>query len=136
MPMHFKFVRSGTLVVETGRTSNIGYDYEEVVAVLARLDAQGSTHEEVDSDALANEELQEIIAEVRVAYGFRGKSRRGRKVASGVYGSRKDPWPDFGKGVPSLVVYDKGDCMEAYPHLEIVGCVTIADYLACIPSTD
>ncbi len=128
--MHYKLIRSRTAVVDTGRTSNVGYDYDRVIAALARLDAEVNSHEEIDTDTLSDEELQKLIGEVQLAFGFRGRSRKGRKVASGVYGSRSDPWPDFGRGVPSLVVYNKGSCIDAYPHEETAGRFTIARYLA------
>jgi hypothetical protein len=47
--MHLVLIHAPGRDVDTGRTQNSGYDYEEVVAALARFDDQGHTHEVIES---------------------------------------------------------------------------------------
>ncbi len=107
---------------------NAGYDGEKVRALLELADANGHSHEIVDSDGLSEDERESQYFEVGVraaALRLRVSSHFGSRRSSGASG--------FGREVPALVVYDRigGTVIDVYPHSRKGGPLeTIADFLA------
>ncbi len=126
--MHFVLIHGPGRAVDTVRTQNVGYDYGQVVAALARLDVQGHSHTEVDGTGLSDERLTELKRDVRRAFNAPSHKRKGRKRGNS-FGTNSQPWQDFGTGIPVLLVYDDDGCVDVYPHQESDGTVTITKYL-------
>jgi hypothetical protein len=124
--MRFVLIRSPVLDIDTVRTQNIGYDYEQVAVALARLDPKGHSHSEVDGTGLSEVGLAEVKRDVRRA--FMHPKKRGRKIGNS-FGTNSQPWQDFGTGIPVLLAYDGDRCVDVYPHNESHGTVTITEYL-------
>jgi hypothetical protein len=125
--MRFVFIRTPGLAVDTGRTQNVGYDYGEVVAAFARLDAQGHSHSEVDGTGLSDGRLAELQQDVRGAF-MAPYQEKGRRLGNS-FGTNSQPWQHFGTEIPALLVYDGDRCVDVYPHNESDGTVTITEYL-------
>ena len=112
--------------MDTGQTQNVGYDYEQVAPVLARLSAESHSHEVIDGTALPEEQREKFISDTRMAFVF--PSKKGRKIGN-AFGTNKYRWQDFGTDIPVLLVYEDGQCVDAYPHHEGDRLVTIMEYL-------
>ena len=128
--MHFILVCSPALVVDTVRTQNVGYDRDQVIGALSRLDGQGHSHEELDGEGLSGERRAVFRSEVWGAFmPGTPNHRTGRKLPKNSFGTNQYPWQDFGTGIPALLVYDDGQCVDVYPHEEDDRTVTVMEYL-------
>jgi hypothetical protein len=126
--VHFVFVCTPGRTVDTARSQNVGYDYERVMAALARFDAQGHSHEVVDGTALSAERREALESDARLAFIVSENKRKGRRLGNS-FGTNREPFQDFGTDIPVLLVYRDGRCVDVYPHNESYGTATVADYL-------
>lgn len=126
--MHLVLIHAPGRDIDTGRTQNVGYDFEQALAALQRLDGEGHTHEVLDGTSLTEERRAALEMDTRTAF-MAPHQKKGRKIGN-AFGSNQYKWDDFGTGIPVLLVYDGSNCVDAYPHQEIEGTVTIATYLA------
>jgi hypothetical protein len=127
--MRLVLIHAPGLAIDTVRTQNVGYDYEQVVDALDRLDAQGHSHTEEGGTGLSDERLAALKQDARDAFTVASpKKKKGRKIGNS-FGTNKYPWQDFGTGIPVLLEYDDGQCVDAYPHEEDDRTVTI---MACL----
>jgi hypothetical protein len=127
--MHFLLVCAPSRTVDTERPQNGGYDYEHVRAALARLDAEGNSHEIVEAATLSVERREALEGDARLAFIVSENKKKGRRLGNS-FGTNREPFQDFGTGIPVLLVYRDGRCVDVYPHNESHGTVTVADYLA------
>jgi len=99
---------------------NQGFD--EVITLLKN---QGSQYEIIDTTTLSEEELYSAYSDAWVPSVY--KKFRIRRV----FGSRRHSGWLFGKGVPALLIYEKGKKypIDVYPHEERGRIITIKEYL-------
>jgi hypothetical protein len=128
--MHFVLIHASGRVIDTGRTQNVGYDSDQVLAALQRLDGEDHTHEVLDGTSLTEERRAALESEARLAF-MAPHQKKGRKIGNS-FGTNQYKWDDFGTDIPVLLVYDGSSCVDAYPHQEIDGTVTITTYLASL----
>lgn len=107
------------------KPENQGFRLEEIRALLEQLEAGGVQLELVETSALSDENLMKAYLEAIVPSVY--KKYRIRQV----FGSKRHPGCLFGKGVPALVVYERGDHLptDVYPHEEGGRMVTIREFL-------
>jgi hypothetical protein len=130
--MHFVLIHASGRAIDTGRTQNVGYDFDQVLAALQRLDDEDHTHEVLDGTSLAEERRAALETDARNAFMFTSPhKRKGRKIGNS-FGTNQYKWDDFGTDIPALLVYDGSSCVDAYPHQEIDGTLTIREYLASL----
>src|SRR4051812_7566255 len=98
--MRFVLIHAPGRAVDTVRTQNVGYDYEQVASALARLDAQGHSHSEESGTALSDERLATLMQDVWGAF-MAPQQKKGRKLGNS-FGTNSEPWQDFGTGIPAL----------------------------------
>jgi hypothetical protein len=130
--MHFVLIHAPGRIIDTGRTQNVGYDFEEVVAALARLDTRGHTHEVTDGMTLTDERRTALESDARLAFVMSPNKKKGRRLGNS-FGTNSQPFQDFGTDIPVLLAYEDGDCVDAYPHHEGDRLVTVMEYLTRVP---
>ena len=130
--MHSVLIHAAGRSVDTGRTQNVGYDFEEVIAALARLDAEGHTHELIDGATLPDERRDALESDARLAFVMSPHKKKGRRLGNS-FGTNSQPFQDFGTGIPVLLVYEEEHCVDVYPHHESHGTVTIIECLTRVP---
>lgn len=130
--MRFVLIHAPGRAIDTGRTQNVGYSFEEVVGTVERLDAQGHTHELIDGTKLTDERRSALESDARDSFVFSPHKKKGRKIGNS-FGTNSQPFQDFGTDIPVLLVYEEGHCVDAFPHNESHGTVTIMEYLTRVP---
>jgi len=106
--------------------ANQGFDLDQILRLLNSLRSKGVGYETIDSVAVTKEQISEAYLNAMVPSVY--KKYRVRKV----FGTRRRSGWLFGKGVPSLLVYEEGGKYptEVFPREEQNGkMVTIRDYL-------
>jgi hypothetical protein len=122
-------IDSAGLAIDTGRTQNIAYDYDRVIAVLARFAEKGYSYNEVNGSDLTDEGLTTLRSDAWGAF-MQPNQKKGRKLPKNAFGTNAYPWQDFGTGIPALFLYDDDErCIDVYPHEENQHLITITEYL-------
>jgi hypothetical protein len=106
--------------------ANRGFDLEMVRNLLGQLELNGVRVEWVDTTALSEEQLIRSYLDAIMAPAT-SKKHRFRQI----FGSKRYPGRQFGRGVPALGVYEDGAKYpsDVYPHEESGRVVTIRDFL-------
>ena len=127
--VRFVLIRAAGATVDTGRTQNIGYDYDRVVAALARRAEKGYSYNEINGGEISDEDLTTLRSDAWGAF-MQPNQKKGRKLPKNAFGTNAYPWQDFGAAIPALFLYDDDErCIDVYPHEEDQHLITIGEYV-------
>jgi len=106
--------------------AKISFNKRKVFLLLEKLKEHGINVSIIDTAGWNKEMIYEVYLNAARVAIFRGyKAYRIRKI----FGSARDSGKYFGREVPALLVYDKGEVIDVYPHEEKGKLITIEEFL-------
>ena len=128
--MKLRLIRH-SLVPPFASDENEGFDLNEVLRILGRLEPLGVQWEVTDSGTISEEELGNLYLEATVP-----TARKKYRVRQ-VFGSKRRAGGLFGREVPALLVYESGKPypVDVLPHRRGTRVVTIRAFLDDLAAT-